>query len=72
MLVLTRRIGEEIIIAGDIRVTVIAVQGQRVRLGITATPSITIDRAEIALRRQAEAVSAAGLPRGRTAVPGRG
>jgi carbon storage regulator len=47
MLVLTRRVGEEIVIAGDIRVTVVAVNGQRVRLGITAPPSVAVVRLEL-------------------------
>ena len=51
MLVLTRRIGEEIVIDGNIRVTVIAVKGEKVRLGITAPPSISVDREEVHARR---------------------
>ena len=47
MLVLTRRIGEEIVIAGNIRVTVVAVNGQRVRLGITAPSSVPVARLEL-------------------------
>jgi len=47
MLVLTRRIGEEIVIAGNIHVTVVAVNGQRVRLGITAPASVPVARLEL-------------------------
>ena len=47
MLVLTRRLGEEIVIAEDIRVTVVSVKGERVRLGITAAPSVPIIRQEL-------------------------
>jgi carbon storage regulator len=47
MLVLTRRIGEEIMIAGNIRVMVVAVNGQRVRLGITAPASVLVARVEL-------------------------
>ena len=36
MLVLSRRVGEEIVIGGDIRISVVAIRGQQVRLGITA------------------------------------
>lgn len=46
MLVLTRKVGEEIVIDGAIRVKVIAVQGNRVRLGFQAPPEIAISRAE--------------------------
>jgi carbon storage regulator len=51
MLVLTRRQGEEIIIAGNIRITVVAVKGGQVRIGITAPPSVSVDRQEIHERR---------------------
>jgi carbon storage regulator len=47
MLVLTRRIGEELRIAGNIHVTVLAVTRTRVRLGITAPPSVTVARREL-------------------------
>jgi carbon storage regulator len=49
--VLTRRVGEEIVIDGMISVTVPSVQGQKVRLGIIAPKSIRVDRAEISARR---------------------
>ncbi len=51
MLVLTRREGEEIIIDGNIRITVVEVQGNRVRLGVAAPPDVTVDRAEVHQRR---------------------
>jgi carbon storage regulator len=51
MLVLTRRAGETIVIEGGIRVTVVSVQGDRVRLGITAPDSVRVDREEIHQRR---------------------
>jgi carbon storage regulator len=47
MLVLTRAVGEEILISGDIRVTVLSVHGQRVRLGITAPLSVQVARQEL-------------------------
>jgi carbon storage regulator len=47
MLVLTRRIGEEIVIAGDIRVTVLAATAKRVRLGITAPSAVAVTRLEL-------------------------
>jgi carbon storage regulator len=52
MLVLTRRVGEEIVIADNIRVTVTAVKGDRVRLGITAPPEVRVDRGEVHARIQ--------------------
>jgi carbon storage regulator len=48
MLVLSRKIGESIQIAGDIRVTVTDVRGGRVRLSIEAPSSIRVLRKEIA------------------------
>jgi len=55
MLVLSRRIGEEIVISGDIRITVVEVKGGRIRLGVTAPPDVTVDRREIAERRAQQA-----------------
>src|SRR4051812_37809889 len=52
MLVLSRRPGEEIIIAGNIRVTVVSVKGDRVRVGIDAPDTVPVDRAEIHERRK--------------------
>jgi len=43
MLVLTRRIGETIVIAGNIRVMVVAIKGGKVPLGITAPAGIQAD-----------------------------
>jgi carbon storage regulator len=50
MLVLTRREGEEIVIRGDIRLMIVEVTGQRVRLGITAPPSVHVAREEVLAR----------------------
>ena len=58
MLVLTRRIGEQIVIGDSIRVTVTAVHGDRVRLGITAPASIRVDRKEVHDRYMAFAAEA--------------
>jgi carbon storage regulator len=52
MLVLTRKIGESIIIGGGITVTVVAVNGNKVRIGISAPPDVTVDREEVHVRRQ--------------------
>jgi carbon storage regulator len=53
MLVLTRRIGEEIIIDGCIRVTITAIKGDKVRIGVTAPPEMRVDRAEVHERMHA-------------------
>jgi carbon storage regulator len=47
MLVLSRRIGEEIVIDRDVRVVVIDIRGRRVSLGIHAPPSVSVNRSEI-------------------------
>jgi len=50
MLVLTRKLGEEIVIGDNIRLTVTAIADGRVKLGITAPRHIRVDRSEVALR----------------------
>ncbi|HYV34070.1 MAG TPA: carbon storage regulator [Gemmataceae bacterium] len=47
MLVLTRRIGEGIVIDDNIQITVLAVTGSKVRLGITAPAAVGIQRDEL-------------------------
>jgi len=51
MLVLSRRCGEEIVIGGNIRVVVVSMKGDRVRLGISAPKSVSVDRLEVRERR---------------------
>ena len=51
MLMLSRHPGEEIVIDGGITLTVVSVQGDRVRLGITAPRDVSVDRKEVSLRR---------------------
>ena len=57
MLVLSRRIGEQIVIDGNISVTVVEIKGSQVRLGVTAPKSVRVDRQEVHARRQEEAAS---------------
>lgn len=47
MLVLTRRPSESIIIAGEIKITVVSIGPGRVKIGIEAPPHVRIDRQEI-------------------------
>jgi carbon storage regulator len=54
MLVLTRRVGEAIVIADNIRLKVVAIDGKRVRIGIRLPSSIRVDRAEVHDRRKAD------------------
>jgi carbon storage regulator len=51
MLVLSRRLGEEVVIAGTIRLTILAAKGDRVQIGIEAPPSVAVRRQEIQERR---------------------
>jgi len=51
MLVLTRCQGEAVVIDGDIHVNVVAVKGDRIRLGITAPRDRIVDRQEVHNRR---------------------
>jgi carbon storage regulator len=52
MLILTRRTGETLHIGEDVEVTVMAVNGSQVRIGIKAPRSVAVDREEIAERKQ--------------------
>jgi carbon storage regulator len=54
MLVLSRRVGEEIVIDGGIRVRVVSVKGNQVRIGVSAPPDVSVDRQEVAERRLRE------------------
>jgi carbon storage regulator len=54
MLILTRRTGESLRIGDDVEVTVMAVNGSQVRIGIKAPRNIAVDREEIAERKQRE------------------
>jgi carbon storage regulator len=47
MLVLTRKNGQDIIIDGRIRITIVAVKGDRVRIGVSAPPEVRVDRQEV-------------------------
>lgn len=53
MLVLSRKIEEAIVIGDNIRITVISIQGDRVRLGIAAPRDVAVDRQEIHDRKHA-------------------
>lgn len=47
MLVLARRVGEEIVIGDNVRVTVLEIRGNQVRLGVVAPQSVRVLREEI-------------------------
>lgn len=54
MLILTRRVGETLIIGDDVNITVLGVKGNQVRLGINAPKTVSVHREEIYLRIQQE------------------
>ena len=67
MLLLTRKLGENIRIGDDVKITIVEVKGNHVKLGIDAPPSVKVHREEIYERIQQEnrrqAQQGGGAPR---------
>jgi carbon storage regulator len=59
MLILTRRVGETVVIGEDVDITVLGVKGNQVRLGVKAPREISVHREEIYKRIKSEAASKA-------------
>jgi carbon storage regulator len=60
MLVLTRKSNQSIMIGDDIEVSVLAIMGEKVRIGIQAPRDVPVFRKEVYLEIQAEAATAEG------------
>jgi len=54
MLILTRRVGETLVIGDDVSITVLGVKGNQVRIGIKAPKDVSVHREEIYERIQHE------------------
>lgn len=57
MLVLTRKVGESIRINDDISITIVKIQGNRVRIGVEAPSNVRIVRSEIPPQQQSATVT---------------
>jgi len=59
MLVLSRKVGETLVIGDNVTVTVLAVKGSQIRIGIAAPPEVQVHREEIYQRILKERVNGA-------------
>jgi carbon storage regulator len=70
MLILTRRVGETLMIGDDVTVTVLGVKGNQVRIGVNAPRDVAVHREEIYERIKREQEQAAAQGEGSSVPPG--
>jgi carbon storage regulator CsrA len=73
MLVLSRKVNEQIIIGDQIRLTVVSIRGNQVRIGLEAPPSVSILREELVsdhgfMEQSTTDVAGVGRPANRSSV----
>ena len=61
MLILTRRVGEKLVIGENVTVTVLGVKGNQVRIGIDAPRDVTVHREEVYERILKEKIALRGM-----------
>jgi carbon storage regulator len=66
MLILTRRVGETVMIGDDVTITVLGVKGNQVRVGINAPKHVAVHREEIyeRIKREQQSAEVAEQPKG--------
>jgi len=62
MLILTRRVGEKLIIGEDVTVTILSLKGNQIRIGIDAPRSVKVHREEVYERIQKERETLSVVP----------
>jgi carbon storage regulator len=63
MLILSRKVGEQILVGKDVLLTVVKTSTGAVRLGITAPPEVTITRGELIQRKPSKSPNASIAPK---------